>query len=61
MANIAAAQAFTAIPRNVNMFGVMPVAASPLTTCRSSHPPPSPIHHVIGFPRSFCSSPIVQK
>src|SRR5262249_6902704 len=57
IANIAAAHEFTASARNVNMFGVSPVAARPLTTYRSSHPPPSPIQYVIGLPRScsFCA------
>src|SRR5580658_5005322 len=61
IAKSAAAHEFTASPKNVNMFGVMPVAASPLTTCRSSHPPPSPIQYVGGFFRSFDPLSIIRK
>ena len=43
LANSTAAQLFTASAKNVNMFGVMPVAASPFTTWRNNQPPPSPI------------------
>src|SRR6185437_16255032 len=37
------------MPTTVSTFGVMPVAARPLTTWRSSQPPPAPIQCVTGF------------
>src|SRR5579864_791190 len=43
------------MPRNVNVFGVILVAASPLTTCRSSQPAPSPIQYVKGRFNSLAS------
>jgi hypothetical protein len=59
MAKSTAAHEFTASPKNVNILGVMPVAASPLTTWRKSHPPPSPIQYVIGRFRPARSVAIV--
>src|SRR5579862_9047116 len=53
MAKSAAAQEFTPSAKNVNILGVMPVAARPVTTCFRSHPAPSPINAVTGRLRCF--------